>query len=214
MNKGLVCVAGIDVASGTMVRPLMSDGSNWEESRWVDGGYLQVGNLVSFEAAAQTQSAYPHASEDFRASTVEVKANLSRDRVHAACIETADAAVEAIFDGNLVDGKYVAENSRCRSLGCIIVPARKLRTSAAYGKIQVSFRDDAGEWHNFPVTELEARKAASVEDGAALLAKRLAAHPYGHAALRLGLARGWVGSQQEYDPKRCYLQLNGLILPA
>ena len=33
MTGGIVCVAGLDVATGRMVRPLQVDGSNWEEAK-------------------------------------------------------------------------------------------------------------------------------------------------------------------------------------
>jgi hypothetical protein len=36
MSDDKVCVAGIDIHSQQMVRPLYHDGSNWNEAEWVD----------------------------------------------------------------------------------------------------------------------------------------------------------------------------------
>lgn len=214
MSGGQVCVAGIDIQSGVMVRPLMPDGSNWDERAWVDENFHQVGNLLSFRPAIAGHPAYPHATEDFRVAHVTLLATSSSAELYAACVETADGNIDDIFDGQLIDGKYVVADSPCRSLGCVLVNEGKIRVSAPFGsKVQVSYRDDCGTWHNLSVTELWTKNQGAPEVGAEALAERLNVRG-GAVALRLGLARAWDGGDQGFDPKRCYLQLNGLILPA
>ena len=81
-----------------------------------------------------------------------------------------------------------------------------------FDKVQVSWQDPPGVWHNLSVTEVAIRTPEPAI-GMGLLNQRLAGVT-GNVALRLGLARGWSGPQGSHSPKRCYLQLNGLIVPA
>lgn len=143
MTGGQVCVAALDVHAGTMVRPLQVDGSNWEEAKWVDTGYMVPGNVLSLVPATPGHSAFPHASEDFRVATVRLLEERASDDLYQACTETADPNVEAIFDGSLMEGKFVIADTECRSLGCIMLPRHKLKVSEFYGKAQVSYQEAA-----------------------------------------------------------------------
>lgn len=213
MSGDLVCVAALDIHSGRMVRPLQGDGSNWEEAKWTQAGYMVVGNVLSLVSAAQGNPAYPHASEDHRVATVRLLGAATQSELYEACRETADGDVDSIFGGELVDGKYVVADQKCRSLGCIMIPSSKLKASEFYGKVQVSYRDGQGVWHNFPVTELATKSVGDAVSGAAALNARLAAASFFKpVAVRLGLARAWDGGAKAYDPKRCYLQANGIIV--
>lgn len=214
MTGGLVCVAGLDIHSGTMVRPLQPDGSNWEEPKWVTRGFMVVGNILSLVPAPEGTSAYPHANEDYRVKTVSILGTASTDELYTASQETADASVDSLFNRSVEDEKYVVADTKCRSLGCIMVSRSKLKASEFYGKVQVSYRDHIGTWHNFPVTDLITKSFADPTAGAAALnAKITSGNYFKPIALRLGLARAWDGGDKGYNPKRCYLQLNGLIIP-
>ena len=213
MSGGLVCVAALDVHSGTMIRPLQGDGSNWEEAKWVDTRYMVPGNVLSFSPADPGHPAYPHASEDFRVATVRSLEQGALVDLYQACAETADASVVAIFDGALMEGKYVIAGTECRSLGCIMLSRNKVKVSEFYGKVQVSYQDNNHTWHNFSVTDLLTKNAGVAGAGVAVLnAKIAAASSFRPLALRLGLARAWDGGDKDYDPKRCYLQLNGIVV--
>lgn len=215
MSGGLVCVAAIDIHAGTMVRPLQGDGSNWEEAKWVAGGYMLVGNILSLAPAASGNPDYPHATEDFRVASVRSLGSSSAAELYEACKETADGSIEAIFGGALTEGKYVVAGSQCRSLGCIMLSRGALKASEYYNKVQVSYKDSSGSWHNLPVTELATKNAGDAATGATALAARLKkANFFKPIALRIGLARAWDGGEQGYSPKRCYVQLNGIIVPA
>jgi hypothetical protein len=215
MSGGLVCVAALDVHSGTMVRPLQTDGSNWEEAKWVDTDYMLIGNVLSLVPATPGHPAYPHATEDFRVGTVRLLEREALGDLYEACAETADVSVEAIFGGALSEGKYVVAGTECRSLGCIMLPRGKLKVSEFYGKVQVSYHDETYGWHNFSVTDLFVKNLGDAAAGVAALAARIAEASYFRPlALRLGLARAWDGGDRGYDPKRCFLQLNGLIVPS
>lgn len=214
MTGGQVCVAALDLHSRTMVRPLSPSGTNWDEAEWVAKGYMLVGNVISLIAAEAGTPVYPHATEDFRVSRVTFLGTSSASDLYEACQETADASEGVLFGGALEEGKYVIAGTHCRSLGCIMMPRGKLKASEFYGKVQISYRDIFGAWHNYPVTELATKSYGDAVAGADALNARLnACSPIKSVALRLGLARAWDGGEKGYDPKRCYLQLNGLILP-
>lgn len=214
MSGGLVCVAGIDLHTGSTVRPLQPAGSNWEEAKWVKTGYMLVGNILSLVPAKAGNSDYPHATEDFRVARVTRLGVSSSADLYSACEETADGSIEAIFDDTLIEGKYIIAGAKCRSLGCIMLPKRALKASEFYDKVQISYRDGSGLWHNLTVTELATKNAGNAAAGAAALGVRLAnANAAKPIALRIGLARAWDGGDQGYKPKRCYVQLNGVIIP-
>lgn len=213
MKGGLVCVAGINLATGKMVRPVQGDGSNWDEAKWVSSRIFEVGRIVGLDPAVQGQPAFPHATEDLRIATVYRADPVSAGDVYTACAETAHVDLDAMFDSCLTDDKYVVEGSKCRSLGCLIVDLSDVHAENSFG-VKLVYDDAAGKRHYIKVTELETVTGGDEAAGAAALQARLdgAAGP---VALRLGLARPWAGpADPRYDPKRCYLQLNGLILPA
>ena len=213
MTGGIVCVAGLDVATGKMVRPLQVDGSNWEEASWVEADFFRVGNIVGLTPAnspASTQ--FPHAMEDFRCAMVTKLGVATPTQLYKACVETADRNVDTLFANQLVTGKYVLDGTNCRSLGCVLVDAGAISLQVPYDKVQVSWQDPPHVWHNLSVTEVAIR-TPEADVGLRLLRARLL-HVTGDIVLRLGLARGWAGADGSFDPKRCYLQLNGLIVPA
>jgi hypothetical protein len=214
MTGGMVCVAGLDLATGRMVRPLQPDGRNWEEEKWIGGGWLRVGQVVRLRSAAQAgPAALPHAHEDFRVAHVASVRTAPAAELYDACRRTADSTLEAIVGDTLIEGKYVEEGTDCRSLGCLLMEGSALRFSGRFDKIQVSWRDDAATWHNLKLTDLAASRLADTEAEATRLGAA-AAFAAGPVALRLGLTRPWAGQDGQWKPRRCTLQLNGLVFPA
>jgi len=209
MSGGRVCVAAIDVHSGDMVRPLQPLGANWEEDKWVNKGFMKVGNVLALRSAAQGKSDYPHATEDYRVAHVRLLGDVDTADLYAACVETADANIKEIFSDEVEDNKYVEAKTECRSLGCVIVPKNRLNLSVSYGKVHVNMRFSAFDWYSPSVTEL-GLKAISADDAKEVLKDRIAA-AVEPVAVRLGLARAWAGTDGSYNPKRCYLQVNGII---
>lgn len=210
MSDDMVCVAGIDTASGLMIRPLQPDGRNWPEDKWVDTGRIVVGNLLSLSLAPPAVSDKPHGTEDVRIARVTQIGTATPAQLFAACLETADDDIADIVGHHLIDDKYVEERADCRSLGCLIVAGESVSVSKPYDKIRVSFNDADGMRHHLSVTEL----SFDAQDDAALAALRDRIVGHDRVALRIGLARAWRGRNGEYDPRRCYLQLNGVIVPA
>lgn len=210
MADGMVCVAGIDVASGAMIRPLQPDGRNWPEDKWVDTGRIAVGKLLSLSLAPPSASDKPHGTEDVRVARISPVGAATPAQLFDACVETADDDLTDIVGDHLIDDKYVEERADCRSLGCLIVDGDSVSVSKTYDKIRVSFNDQDGIRHHLSVTEL----AFDAQDDAAVAALRDRIAGHDRIALRIGLARAWRGRNGEYTPRRCYLQLNGVIVPA
>ena len=210
MTGGLVCVAGIDLQTGALIRPLQPTGQNWEEDKWVAKGYFQPGKVVGLDSAEMPLRTYPHTNEDFFVKSVKGLGAVTPHELFSACNETADADISSVLNHNLQENKYVVEGAHCRSLLCIVQQASTIRLSDRYDKIQLSFNSDNG-WYNLPVTDLQAKESGSAAAGVQNLQDRLDAAD-SHVAIRLGLARGWDGKpHNDYDPKRCYLQVNGII---
>ncbi len=213
MTGVIVCVAGIDIHSGAMVRPLQGNGSNWEEGDWVDKGCMVVGNILSLTPALSNSMAFPHATEDFRVQSVGLLGKSSETELFDACIETSSDDIETLFMNSLIDLKYAPDGTRCPSLGGFRVSASNLRSESSYDKPKIIYTDLRDDRHYLSVTDLETKKMEPTE-GVARLREQLSNVGRGQVVLRLGLARGWAGANNEYNPKRCYLQLNGIIFPS
>lgn len=210
MKNGMVCAAGIDVHSGAMIRPLQPGGVNWPQSDWVDKDFMRVGNVLDLAPAAPCPSDKPHATEDFIVATVTRMATATPEQLFDACVDTADTAFSDIFGDLLIDDKYVEDRADCRSLGCLIVSSDDITVSSNFDKVTLVYDDASGVRHYIKVTELTF--AAQDEAAADALRARIAGHD--RVALRLGLARAWDGPDKDWSPRRCYLQLNGVIVPA
>lgn len=212
MTGGMTCVAGIDLSSKAMVRPLQVGGQNWERAEWVASGYMRVGNILALTPAASADSAYPHATEDFRVAKVGVTGSITPAELYEICRETADPDLETIFDEQIKWGKYVIEQTNCRSLGCVMIEQSSLSFTDDGGDLRAVFTGRAGDEYNLKVTELALREKAATA-ARAMLESAIGASDQ-PVALRIGLARAWDGGEYGWNPKRCYLQLNGIVLPA
>ena len=213
MSGDIVCVAGIDINSGAMVRPLQGNGANWEEAKWVDKGFMVVGNVLSLTPAQSKSVSFPHATEDFRVKSVGVHGKASEAELFGACIETSNDDIDTLFQNSLVELKYTPDGTKCPSLGGFRVSASKLRAESSYKKLKVIYTAPQGNRHYLSVTDLEI-KAMEAIAGVMKLNQLFSKVGHDQVVLRLGLARGWAGAKNEYDPKRCFLQLNGIVFPS
>jgi hypothetical protein len=177
---------------------------------------MRVGNILGVSVAGGGRSGYPHATEDMRLTgTVNTLGALTESELYEICVETADASVAAIYGNNLAERKYVPESTQCRSLGCVLVPINDITVHVSFDKLRVQFRDATGAYFDPAVTEIRTRDAGNAEQQATALRARLQAYGNeGPIALRLGLTRAWAGPSQEFNPRRCTMQLNGIVGPA
>lgn len=208
MTAGLVCVAGIDLSTGRMVRPLQPGGQNWEEKKWVDTGYMRVGNVVGLEPHAMPKRTLPHRNEDYFVTRIARLGDTTSEELFSACNEMADVDIHTALHTHLHDNKFVLAGAPCPSLFCIILPKNTVKLSDKYDRMQFSFPSEHG-WYNLPVTDLAAKSAGNATAGVENIQERIDGAASA-VAIRLGLAREWAGQHNEYNPKRCYLQVNGL----
>jgi hypothetical protein len=212
MTGGVVCVAGIDVHTGAMIRPLNPDGSNWPEAEWCPTDIMAVGNIISVEHHPRVPTLYPHATEDMSLIRAFKIGAISRNALHDVCHETRDASISAMFSGNAIDSKYINDGTKCRSLGCIAIQPGRINPHVIYNKVRINIHDNDGRYYDPPVTELETKNAGDVNAGLAALQARLAAHDQDYPIVfRIGLTRGWDGPEHDWDPKRCTIQINGIV---
>jgi hypothetical protein len=212
MTGGIVCVAGIDVHTGAMVRPLNPDGTNWPEAKWCHADIMVVGNIISVERHARVPTLYPHATEDMSLIRAFKVGDINREALHDVCLETQDASISHIFAANTIDGKYINDGTKCRSLGCIAIRPDRIHAHVFFDKLRINIHDSDGRYYDPPVTELETKNIGDANAGLAALQARLAAHDQDYPIVfRIGLTRGWDGPDHDWNPKRCTIQINGII---
>jgi hypothetical protein len=213
------CVAGWDVHAGRIVRPLQWNGHNWDIGD--DRSVFAPGHLIACVAKIPAGSGeLPHANEDLRLRDVPTLLRaFSGAELYNLIIDLAQDSIREAFECTFRDDKYVDAGTDCHSLGSIHAPRRKARFFENFDKLRLSVTDAEGTSYDLGVTDDRLLSAFDPSDPAA---------PYGVAeanawleqnassseiVLRVGLARAWWGKNKEWDPKRCYLQLNGVIAP-
>ena len=222
MKGGRFCVAGWDVHTGRMVRPLPPAGQNWQlhhgRAPFVPGQLL---NCRPGRRRAATPI-LPHCTEDlFLAGHPYVLAHLDEPQLYQLLLETIDRSMIDVFGQELIEGRYLEEGSGRRSLGGIVVPRAKLFFYHDLGRLRLHLIDADHSRHDLAVTddkllhyfspgleepdhhfgEKEANEWLELNDPAVGI------------ILRIGLARGWAGTEKAWNPRRCYAQLNGIICP-
>ena len=220
MSQGYYCVAGWDIHEERMMRPLGLDRSNWRIG--ADRSVFKVGNLIDCAPSGIRTTVAPHSLDDTPLrSTPSILQAFEEADTYALVLDTTHTSVRGAFGRALHDDKYVEEGTECHSLAGVRARRDQLRFHEDYGKLRVSMRDsdrvsydlkvtcdqlqhffspgDADAEPHFGVTE--ANEWLSVNDPAATI------------ILRLGFARPWDGKDKGWSPRRCYLQLNGLLCP-
>jgi hypothetical protein len=220
MTSG-ICVAAFDIYGHKIVRPLPRDAANWSRAEYTSGR-ITVGSVLGIrplDPQQQSASAYPHATEDLRLAESPVGlGNLRHGELVRALGPTVDRTVSSIFDGNLLDRKYVQERAVCRSLGAVMIPVAQIRPYVdGFSSLRVTIIDQPDISYVLPITDMEARQIQATE-GAQAAAQQIQEKLNQYTGetpimVRLGLARAWSGVGQDWYPLRCYLQCNGFLYP-
>jgi hypothetical protein len=218
MSGEMRCVAGLNVASQAMVRPLKSDGSNWRLGD--DRSVFKLGHLIDLKPTGRRGAVLPHATEDTPLRDLPVVLErFDEATAHALLVDSAAKSVSFAVGVTLHDAKFVDEGTRCPSLFGVRAPRRKIRFHTGFDeKLKLQVDDADGAHYDLSVT---CDRILSLFDGARGRAPLGADEAndwlgkYGLAEnviLRVGMARPWDGNRG-WEPRRCYLQLNGIVCP-
>lgn len=221
MSKGNYCVAGWDIHRERMVRPLQSTGANW--TLGTARSVFSVGHLVNCVPSGIRNSAYPHATEDLRLSTSPaLLETLDEPAIYALLLPTCFRSIPEIFGLSLTDDRYIIENTQCRSLGGLRIPRKRVRfIRDGYERLRLELTEVDNTVYRLAVTcdtlmhvfspgDEDAEPHFGVSDANDWLEVN---PPETEIILRIGLARAWDGRNGDWNPRRCYAQLNGIICP-
>lgn len=221
MSMGNYCVAGWDFHAGKMVRPLQPSGANWRLG--TDRSVFSVGYLVNCVPSGRHNATYPHATEDLILSQLpSLLEKFDEATTYALLLDKASTSIRELFGCALVEDKYLPEGTNCRSLGGVRAIRRRVRfIEDGFRKLRLQLQDIDHVSYRLPVTCDTLRHFFSPSDeevephfGIAEANEWLCVNPPdSEIIMRIGLARGWVGKDGEWSPRRCYAQLNGIICP-
>ena len=215
MQNDVFCIAAYDLHRNRMVRPMLAGKGNWTFDRLHPG--FRPGQLVLGKPGGVEKSQYPHRTEDTPMQvTMKVLETWSESELYFALSPVASNGISQIFGQGLVEGRYFLEGTRCPSLGGLNIERRRLRFCfGTQNRVRLEVTEKDGTLHSLPITcdrfrscfDLETRPDAVLEANQRL--QGLPAEEF--ILLRIGLSRGYSGSSGEFNPKRCFLQINGIL---
>jgi hypothetical protein len=222
MKGGCFCVAGWDLKSDRIVRPLPPWGKNWH--LYDRHAPFAPGQLVNCRPGKvrTAERILPHYTEDFFvAERPYIMKHFDEGDLYELMLETLDAGIRDVFKAELIEQRYLIEGTGSRSLGGIMVQRHKLFFFHEDERLRLHLIDGHGCRHDLAVTcdKLSHHFSPSGEEWDLHLSEKEANEwlelnePEDWIILRIGLSRGWAGPDKDWNPRRCYVQLNGLICP-
>lgn len=210
MNGDRLCVAGWDMDTKKLVRPLLP-----KRQHWIAMHKIVVGNIVVFtriDGVALT-SDNPHKAEDVLvAEKYEIQDTTYNDEeIHDEVKTSLMDSPSEYFQFELGE-QYTRPKTLCQSLGGIKISATNLNfyEKSWNGEIpQLRGRFNASNRnYNFSVTSVQVRK---IWDEVGVSELNNLVKKYKNLHLRLGLARAWAQSGAPPGSEKCYCQLNGVL---
>ena len=214
MGAGSHCVAGWDLDTHRMVRPLPV-GHNWSTAQIQQFGILP-GAIFEFQRSGKPHpGSYPHSTEDTEIVTSSTKRIENRPfDWFGADKPAAFESVNAMFDGQLksagqyhgmLKGCYVVTGEHLRSLGAIELPPASVSlfedNFKGNRRLKAIIHDDTAIYS--VSVSCHSLKKVYAESGIEAANASLPATKLLH--IRLGLARPFPNA-----PNRCNLMLNGI----
>jgi len=217
MQGGQYCVAAWDLYKERIVRPLQFGGDNWffktNQPMWRPGSLLNAIPTLASSGIA------PHRRENLLLSRrPHILEEWDEPELYRAMIGVAKHSILEAFGVPLTENRYVVEGTDCPSLAGIRVPRSRIWFfSNKTDRLRLRLEDSDQQIYTLPVTsEALLRLFAPIEGRFGVVEANSwleQNRPTDEILLRLGFARGWVGSEGVWSPRRCYLQLNGVICP-
>ncbi|MBK9431028.1 MAG: hypothetical protein IPN50_00990 [Sphingomonadales bacterium] len=215
MSAGSFCVAGWDIDSHVMIRPL-PNGSNWTTATIAQYA-VEPGILMEFSPTGRAHNgSFPHTTEDTEVNAANISViDRSAQNWLGPNSPSRARTVQEAFGGNVESGSeyrgrlqslYVGSGTRCRSLWGIEVPRENIEfISDSYkgGPERLKAVVDDGDHRYVFSVSSHSLKEAFGHGGLAAVEALLPAS--GQLHVRLGLARPFSDA-----PKKCNLMLNGV----
>ena len=142
---------------------------------------------------------------------------LDKETVYNLLRPTVKPSIKEIFQKPIKENnckKYIPENTRCSSLGGVHILCGQILFHYS-DKLRCKIQDSDRECYDLPVTCDTLKKCFPPENGTKPIliysANQWLQKNSMKIILRIGLARAWDGGDKNWRPRRCYLQLNGII---
>lgn len=215
MQPGFFCVAGVDLDSGNILRPLPPRDIRWRAQ--ADGAPpFSVGTVLKCQFQSNANRSGAHGAED--RSCIYMPTQVGRmtpAELHTTLLPSAKRDVSEVYGAPLLDGMYLEEGRGAHSLGCLRVEPGSLSFHQGNrNAIRVDFKDASGASFNLKLTCHTLCSALEAKQANLPGLNAWAARADQPVLLRMGLARPWNGGHEHnYNPRRCYAQINGLIYP-
>ncbi len=212
MQPPYICVAGIDVRTGTHIRPVL-DGRRIS-SAWLHtaGRTIRVGAIVDIGQVTSCGHAPEWEDHRFAPHATRWIADVSAETFWQVLNSVAQPSLQAIFGPDLEphDNGYIVNLNRgVSSLGCLRAVNRIQLQINNYGKIRAAWHDGA-RYLSLSVTDMRLHDDtyAPYPERVAAVARRLAAGE--PAILAVGLSRQWQKPGDHVE--RHWLQVNNIFL--
>lgn len=160
MRGDEVCVAGIDEV-GFCVRPVVPGGVRLSHLYVRDSAVVVPGRKVELELF-ETQTEPPHIEDErFFPSSIADKGRCSPREWEDVLAASCSTDMAAMFDGHLVEGRYVPPGSRTRSLrtiGNVEIEYVRVFDDTDRRRYRISFQDFSGaRFLDRPINDLTFR---------------------------------------------------------
>ena len=201
--KEKFCIAGFDTYEKHMKR-LMLDGG-YQDASQIPTTYCEI--LVDNEKYKEPRD-YPHRTEDVNIdiNSIEVLREFEPDKELATVLqESLSKDIQSIFHHHVKENAYVAQKTKCPSLGAILIPAHNIEFFTKDGKLRVRITDFSDQSYELKVSCKYLRDIFEQDKDVTGLNSAIASSQYAHC--RIGLARKFMMQENH-----CYLMLNGLFL--
>jgi hypothetical protein len=147
---------------------------------------------------------------------------LDESATYAFLLPTTVRSIRELYGRPLAEDKFLEDGTVCPSLGGLRIPRERAAFEEdAYGKLRLRVHDSDDVHYRLPVTCDTLLHLFSPGDGDSepffgvgeANEWLCVTGPDTEIMLRIGLARGWAGPDRTWNPRRCYLQLNGIVCP-
>ena len=200
--KEKFCIAGWDTYERRMKR-LLIDRGYWDGNQIPQYSSIMVNN----EPLKEPRD-YPHRTEDVNIEFDSIKVGEIYEpgkKLAEALKESISKDIQSIFSHKVKENSYVPKNTKCASLGAILIPANQIEFRIDGGKLRAKVTDYSKQEYDLKVSCKYVRDIFEKTESVDQLNQAIVESQFAH--LRIGLARPFLMQENH-----CYLMLNGIFL--